>query len=102
MVEYVAKCCVCQQVKVDHQKLVRPLQPLLIFEWKLKDITINFVSGLPKVKGGNDVIWVIVDCLIKFVLFLPINMIDLVDKLAKLYMDEIIRLHGILMLIVLD
>jgi hypothetical protein len=36
------------------------------------------------------------------VLFLPIKMIDLVDKLAKLYMDEIMRLHGIPMLIVLD
>jgi hypothetical protein len=29
-------------------------------------------------------------------------MIDLVDKLAKLYIDEIMRLHGIPMLIVLD
>jgi hypothetical protein len=56
MVEYVAKCCVCQQVKVEHQKPMRPLQPLLIPEWKLKDISMDFVLGLPKVKGGNDVI----------------------------------------------
>lgn len=46
MVKYVA----------EHQKSVMPLQPLLIPKWKLKDITIDFVSGLPKVKGGNDVI----------------------------------------------
>jgi hypothetical protein len=32
LVEYVSKCGICQQVKVEHQRLVEPLQPLQILE----------------------------------------------------------------------
>lgn len=32
--EYMVKCKVCQQVKVEYQKLARQFQPLLIPEWK--------------------------------------------------------------------
>jgi len=45
----------------------------------------DFVSAFPKEKKGNDAIWVIVDRLTNSVLFLPIKMIDLVDRLAKIY-----------------
>jgi hypothetical protein len=48
-------------------------------------ITMDFVSAFPKEKKGNDAIWVIVDRLTNSVLFLPIKMIDLVDRLAKIY-----------------
>lgn len=51
VVEYVTKCVVCQEVKVEHQKLAGLLQPLLIFEWKWEDITMDFILGLPKVKN---------------------------------------------------
>ena len=37
-------------------------------------ITMDFVSRLPREKRGNDVIWVIVDRLTKFALFLPVKM----------------------------
>jgi len=60
----------------------------------------DFVSAFPKEKKGNDAIWVIVDRLTKFVLFLPIKMIDSVDKLAKIYINEVVRLHKILVSIV--
>jgi hypothetical protein len=62
----------------------------------------DFMSGFPKRKKGNDVIWIIVDHLIKFVLFLPIKKIDLVDKFAKIYINEVVRLHGIPISIILD
>ena len=44
----------------------------------------DFVSGLPIEKRGNDAIWVIVDRLTKSALFLPVKMTDPVDKLAKI------------------
>jgi hypothetical protein len=43
-------------------------------------ITMDFASGFPIGRKGNEVIWVIVDHLMKFALFLPIKMTDLVDK----------------------
>jgi len=48
----------------------------------------DFVSGFPKKRKGNDAIWVIVDCLMKSTLFLLIKMTDLIDKLAKIYINE--------------
>ena len=44
----------------------------------------------------------IVDHLTKSALFLPMKMKYLVDRLAKLYVNEVVRLHGVLVSIVLD
>ena len=62
----------------------------------------NFVSGLLRSQRGHDVIWMIVDRLIKSAHFLPISMKYSLKHLAKLYLDEIIRLHGIPVSIVSD
>jgi hypothetical protein len=62
----------------------------------------DFVSGLPKEKGGNNAIWVIVDRLTKSALFLPMRKTYSIDKLAQLYVNEVIRLHGVPMSIVSD
>jgi len=62
----------------------------------------NFVSGFPKERKGNDAIWIIVDRLTKSVLFLPIKMTDSINKIAKVYINEVVRLHEILVSIVSD
>jgi hypothetical protein len=98
----VFKYGICQQVKVEHQRPARPLQPLQIPEWKWEMITMDFMSGFLKGRKGNDAIWVIVDRLMKFALFLPIKMTDSVDKLAKIYINEVVRLHRISVSIVSD
>jgi hypothetical protein len=54
----------------------------------------DVVSRLPGRKRGNDVIWVILDQLTKYVLFFPIKMTNSVDKLTGLYMNEVVRLQG--------
>jgi hypothetical protein len=60
------------------------------------------VSGLPRASSSQDVVWVVVDRLTKTTHFLPIMMTYSMDKLAELYIKEIIRLHGILVSIVSD
>jgi hypothetical protein len=65
-------------------------------------ITMNFMLGFPRGRKGNDAIWVIVDWFMKSVLFLPIKMTDSVDKLANIYINEVVWLHGIPVSIVLD
>jgi hypothetical protein len=62
----------------------------------------DFVTGLPRGKKGNDAIWVVVDRLIKSVLFLPMKMTDSVDKLTKLCVNEVIKLHGVPVSIISD
>src|SRR5687767_15352102 len=62
----------------------------------------DFVTGLPKVRGGYDSIWVIVDRLKKSAHFLPVKTTYQAEELAKIYMKEIIRLHGAHNSIILD
>ena len=73
VVEYVAKCLTCQQVKAEHQRSAGLLQPLGILEWKWEDITIDFVVGLPKTVGQHDSVSVIVDRYTKSAHFLPVR-----------------------------
>ena len=58
---FVAECDVCCRVKAGHLKSARTLQPLSVPSWKWEDITMDFISGLPKTLSGYDSIWVIVD-----------------------------------------
>ena len=62
----------------------------------------DFVTGLPRTQRQHDAIWVIVDRLTKSAHFLPINVEDSLEKLAQLYVDEIVRLHGVPVSIVSD
>ncbi|KAF5799266.1 putative nucleotidyltransferase, Ribonuclease H [Helianthus annuus] len=62
----------------------------------------DFVTKLPKTRKGNDAIWVIVDRLTKSAHFLPIKETFSMERLAKLYVDEIVSLHGVPLSIVSD
>nr|GEW50009.1 putative reverse transcriptase domain-containing protein [Tanacetum cinerariifolium] len=64
-------------------------------EWKWDNITMDFITKLPKLPQGFDTIWVIVDRLTKSAHFLPIREIDPLDKLARLYLNRIVARHGI-------
>jgi hypothetical protein len=93
--QYVLECTTCQQVKVDHKKTAGPLQPLEIPTWKWEGISMDFVTGLPRTSVGYDAIWVIVDRLAKVTQFIPIKKTYSVQRLAKLYIKEIVALYGI-------
>ena len=56
----------------------------------------DFVVGLSHFQSGYGAIWVIVDILTKSAHFLPMKNSDSVEKLAELYVKEIVRLHGML------
>ncbi|GJS65143.1 retrotransposon protein, putative, ty3-gypsy subclass [Tanacetum coccineum] len=62
--------------------------------WKWEKISIDFVMGLPRTFKKNDAIWVVVDRLTKSAHFLPIQQGYSVSKLAEIFQQEIIRLHG--------
>nr|GEZ58368.1 putative reverse transcriptase domain-containing protein [Tanacetum cinerariifolium] len=85
---YVSKCLTCAKVKAEHQRpsglLVQPKIP----EWKWDNITMDFVTKLPKSSQGYDTIWVIVDRLTKSAIFMPMRETDPLDKLARMYLKE--------------
>lgn len=62
----------------------------------------HFVVGLPATSNRHDSIWVIVYRLTKSAHFIPVRNGYSVDKLARIYVEEIIRLHGASVSIVSD
>src|SRR3954469_19917621 len=62
----------------------------------------DFICGLPRSRNGYEAVWVVVDRLTKNAHFLAMNMTDSLEKLSKLYMQEIVRLHGVPKSIVSD
>ncbi|GJT60285.1 putative reverse transcriptase domain-containing protein [Tanacetum coccineum] len=87
---YVSKCLTCAKVNVVHQKPSGLLQKPEIPEWKWEKINMDFVSGLPRTPSCYDSIWVIVDRLTKSAHFLPMKKTDSIEKLAQLYLKEIV------------
>ncbi|GKV10897.1 hypothetical protein SLEP1_g22202 [Rubroshorea leprosula] len=51
---FVSQCLTCQKVKAEHQRIPGKLQPLLIPQWKWENITMDFVTGLPRTLKDRD------------------------------------------------
>ncbi|MCI67868.1 retrotransposon protein, partial [Trifolium medium] len=68
---------------------------MFIPEWIWDSIAMDFVGGLPKTKKGNEVTWVVVDRLTKAAHFVAIKKGTLVPKLAEIYVEQVVKLHGI-------
>lgn len=62
----------------------------------------DFVTGLPQTRKKRDAIWVIVDRLTKSAHFVPVRMDYTLERLAELYISEIVRLHGVPLSIISD
>lgn len=99
---FVAECDVCCRVKAEHLKPAGTLQPLPILAWKWEDITMDFITGLPRTSSGHDSIWVIVYRLTKSAHFIQVKINYAVSKYAELYLTKIVCLHGILKTIMSD
>ncbi|KAA0046102.1 pol protein [Cucumis melo var. makuwa] len=98
--------CLCVQsdsaVKAPRQKPAGLLQPLSVPEWKWENVSMDFITGLPRTLRGFTVIWVVVDTLTKSAHFIPGKFTYTATKWAQLYMSEMVRLHGVLVSIVSD
>jgi transposase InsO family protein len=55
----------------------------------------DFVNGLPRTPRGNDSIWVIVDRVTEVAHLIPVHTTYGGDKLARLYINNILKLHGV-------
>nr|GEU88983.1 putative reverse transcriptase domain-containing protein [Tanacetum cinerariifolium] len=81
---YVRKCLTYAKVKAEHQRpsglLVQPEIP----QWKYDNITMDFITKLPKSLQGYDTIWVIIDRLMKSAIFVPMRETDPMEKLERM------------------
>ncbi|GJT12539.1 putative reverse transcriptase domain-containing protein [Tanacetum coccineum] len=100
--EYVIKCLTCLKVKAEHQRPSGLLQQREIPVWKWEGIAMDFVTKLPRTSSGHDTIWVIVDRLTKSAHFLPMREDYKMERLARLYLNEIVARHGVPISIISD
>ncbi|KAL8125720.1 hypothetical protein AgCh_013109 [Apium graveolens] len=94
--------CSIHPVKLDHERPSGLLQQLDIPVWKWENITMDFVTHLPRTFKNNDIIWAVVDRLTKSAHFLPIRETTHVHELAEIFQRDIVRLHGVPVSIITD
>lgn len=99
--DFVRQCDVCQHAKHEHNKPASKLQPLPVPSAPWQDITMDFVTGLPK-SEGFEVIMVVVDRLTKFAHFVPLRHPFTAAQVARAFWDYVVKLHGIPLTIVSD
>jgi hypothetical protein len=90
---FVAECEVCQCNKGETVKALGTLQPLLIPPAIWRDISMDFIVGLPK-SGNKSVIMVVVDRLSKYAHFCALQHPFTASTVAQIFMDNIFKLHG--------
>lgn len=92
--EYVAICSNFQQVKAKHQRPGGLAKTISILLWKWEAINMDFVTSLPSSFCKYKSIWLIIDRLTKSAHSLPINSPSIAEDYAKLYIREMVCLHG--------
>ena len=99
--EYVRSCDICQRQKYMATAPGGLLQPLPIPEQIWDDISMDFITGLPKSRG-YEAILVVVDRLSKYSHFIPLKHPYTARSIADVFCKEIVKLHGVPVSIVSD
>lgn len=99
--EFIKNCDVCQRCKSDCLQPAGLLQPLPIPAKVWTDISMDFIEGLP-LSQGKFAIMVVVDRLTKYAHFIPLKHPYTAITVAKVFLEQIVRLHGIPKSIVSD
>jgi hypothetical protein len=84
---------VCQRNKGEIVKSLGTLQLLPIPPVISKDISMDFITGLPKL-GNKSVIMVVLDCLSKYAHFIYLQHPFTASTMAQIFMDQVFKLHG--------
>ena len=92
--EWVCSCLICQQFKPDNSASPGLFQPLPIPERLWTDISLDFMKGLPVVKGKS-VILVVVDRLNKSAHFIALSHPYTTAMVAQVFLDNVYKLHGL-------
>ena len=100
--KYISECQQCQQNKFSTQSKLGLLHPIKSPDTPWHTITMDLITKLPKTTSGYDCIVVYVDKLTKMVHYVPTTTDISGEQLAKLTIDNVVKLHGIPIKIISD
>ena len=92
---YVQACVLCQRSKPEGKRPAGLLQPMPIPDKFWHAVSMDLITGLPKTAAGHDAIVVFVDMLSKMMHCAPCRSTVTSTGLAKLLLDNVVRLHGV-------
>src|ERR1700722_19728379 len=95
IVNLVARCLECQQVKDEHRHPTGLLQPHAIPKSKWEVILMDFIVGLPLTARRHDLIFVVVDTLTKSDHFILVHTTYQAPDIERVFISEIVRFHGV-------
>ena len=93
--EFVESCPTCQLEKTDHTMKKGSLQSLAIPEAKWQEVSIDFITDLPTSSDGEDSIMTVVDRATKMVHLIPCKKTTTAGEAARLYWQQVVKLHGV-------
>ncbi|KAE9261025.1 hypothetical protein PR003_g34110, partial [Phytophthora rubi] len=91
---FIADCEPCRRNKPRLTKPPGLLEPLSIPDERWRSISMDFITDLPRTKRDVDSIWVVVDRLTKRCHFVPTTKTVTAEGVARLFIDNIWKLHG--------
>ena len=100
--EFLARFSDYQQVKVECRHPGGLLQSIVIPEWKWEVISMDFITGFPRIARHHDSFMVDVDALTKIAHFIPMKTTYSTSDVAQVFIRDIVRLHGVQKKIVSD
>nr|GEV42214.1 putative reverse transcriptase domain-containing protein [Tanacetum cinerariifolium] len=101
---FIISCTKTQKNKKEHEEHLKAILELL----KKEELYAKFfkcefwIPKLPKSSQGYDTIWVIVDRLTKSAIFVPMKETNHMERLAIMYLKEVVTRHGIPVSIIFD
>ena len=98
---FVAQCLVCQKAKTERVKYPGLLQPLSVPSHAWQTVSLDFIEGLPLSKGCNCIL-AVVDKFSKYAHFIPLTHPFTALQIAKHFMDNIFKLHGMPSALIFD
>ena len=99
--EYVKGCDICNRCKHENIRPPRLLQPLPVPDQAWTHISMDFIKGLLK-SEGRDCVLVVVDRMTKYAHFLGLSHPFTAQEVARVFLDQVGKLHGLPQVIVSD